>query len=198
LEAGIGIGKINGPLQKGALVVVENDDGSANRWKVSRFWELDDGGVGHQLEMLPKRPPVPVRVSTTKVSNTVETVDQTSSRCRKTMLSNIDIPKIKINLKSFTVSKAWPFLRKYGMAIAVFLFGLHLHAQARRWGPLWDYGMFGGEVTCKAILFSPMSEEEASSQMVTARWFMILGILIWTGVHYGILEHLKKRRSSQD
>jgi hypothetical protein len=70
-------------------------------------------------------------------------------------------------------------LKKYGVPVALFLFGLHLHAQVYEWAPFWEDGFL-----CN---YSAIGEQ---TQAVTGRWLMIAGFLAWLGVRYGLFARL--------
>jgi len=94
-----------------------------------------------------------------------------------------------------------PLAKKYSVAIGVFLFGLHLHAQAFEWNPFWDredaYESESFPETSTSGYESLLSREiygdEELGQIVTARWLMTLGILIWVGARYDLFQRLGKR-----
>ena len=72
-----------------------------------------------------------------------------------------------------------PFLKKYGVALGVFCFGFHLHAQVEEMWPLWHDGLLEDYV------------DEPQTQAVTGRWLMLAGLGIWVGVRYGLFERFR-------
>jgi len=87
--------------------------------------------------------------------------------------------------KEIFVSDVLPFLKKYGVAIAIFLFGLHLHAQVFEWSPFWD--------DSDSLLYNSIDYDLRQTQAVTARWLMISGCVIIVAVHYDFFHRLRQR-----
>ena len=83
-----------------------------------------------------------------------------------------------MDMNSLTLS----LIKKYGLAVALFLFGLHLHAQVFEWQPFWRNGFLSN--------YSAVGEQ---TQAVTARWLMLAGFLTATGIRYGLLTRLGRR-----
>lgn len=90
---------------------------------------------------------------------------------------------LKERIQNFRGAAA-PILRKYGMAIGLFLFGIHLHAQVEYWSPLWDKGRISPYD--ESLLYKRVYNPEG--QIVTARWLMLSGICIWMVSRYGLFE----------
>ena len=82
-------------------------------------------------------------------------------------------------------------MRNYGAAIAVFLLGLHFHAQVEEWKPLWDYDY---DYDDGSILYSH-SIQNPEGQTVTGRWLMLAGIGIWVVARCGLFERLRGPKS---
>jgi hypothetical protein len=82
------------------------------------------------------------------------------------------------------------FLKKYGVALGVFFFGFHLHAQAMGMWPFWEYVELYGSIY-DADLLARRLGDKADNQMVTGRWLMLAGLGIWVGVRYGLFERLR-------
>ncbi len=87
-----------------------------------------------------------------------------------------------------------PFLKKYGVALGVFCFGFHLHAQAMGMHPLWHYWkhpLYTSEYENVGILAKVTLLDKADNQAVTGRWLMLAGLGIWVGVRYGLFERFR-------
>ena len=76
-------------------------------------------------------------------------------------------------------SRIIPLAKKYGVAVALFLFGIHLHAQVYQWQPFWVDGFL-----------SNYGASGEATQAVTARWLMIAGVGLWVAIRYGLLARL--------
>ena len=91
------------------------------------------------------------------------------------------------NLKVFFSDRVMPLIKKYGFSAVIVVFGLHLHAQAYRWEPFWDFE--DGE---PSMLYKRLSNSMAQTQAVTARWFILIGMLIGTGLYCGLLDRIRR------
>ena len=76
------------------------------------------------------------------------------------------------------------YAKKYGVAVALFVFGYHLNAEVYEWGPFWNEG---------SIFYRDDWSMDPVHQVVTARWLMIIGSVVWIGTHFGIFSRLGRR-----
>ena len=90
-----------------------------------------------------------------------------------------------------TGKRSMPFLKKYGVALGVFCFGFHLHAQATQMWPLWAEEMWEVRGPDPEGPFYKRLGAMADNQAVTARWLMLAGLGIWVGVRYGLFERFR-------
>ena len=97
------------------------------------------------------------------------------------------------SFKDFFRERVLPLIKKYWFSAAIVVFGLHLHAQAYMWEPFWDIN----DDDTSSILFTLFSEGMRQTQAVTARWLILTGILLGTGVHLGIIDRVKRSNKGE-
>jgi len=93
------------------------------------------------------------------------------------------------SFKDFFREQVLPLVKRYGFSAAIFVFGLHLHAQTYRWQPFWDDE--------RSILYKSFYGDLAQTQAVTARWLILTGILLGTAVHLGIIDRVKRSNNGE-
>lgn len=96
------------------------------------------------------------------------------------------ISRVRARWSALCGSGVWRTFRMYAVSVALFLFGLHLHAQVERWGPLWKfehhYSQWGEYWTTDGVLASEVRNE--AGQTATARWLMVMGFALGAGLHF--------------